>query len=248
MRHEQDPLGVGGDEALEAVAVPQRLRVRSNAGARARGGGQRQQTPAALDPDVGAAHRGAAPAAALVGGVVGRRGSRLRRALADARPAVRQGRRGGACDRVQARERPRRERSASATRPRPASAGGDPAPRRAAALIAAMAAPAAATRVQRLGQRGQPLAEPAPRRGGGSSTWNNRWVTAQRAKAAASGRRSGGFGVRPRAVLTKSSQTASPSRMNSIGPYRLARPRPRLRSRPPRLARRARCRPRPARC
>ena len=51
--------------------------------------------------------------------------------------------------------------------------------------------------------------------GGPRSTWSNRCVTVQRAKAAASGRRSGGLGVRPSAELTKSSQTASPSRVNS---------------------------------
>ena len=72
-------------------------------------------------------------------------------------------------------------------------------------------------RMERLSQRGQALPEAQRLVQGGPvlRTQSMLCARAQRSSAAGSGSRSGGSGSRPRAVLTKSSQTASPSRVNS---------------------------------
>ena len=69
--------------------------------------------------------------------------------------------------------------------------------------------------VQCLGQRGELIAEAADRREfRGSVPGSSFLVVAQRHQPSKSGRRSGGGAMRPCAVLMKSSQTASPRRVN----------------------------------
>ena len=163
---EQHPIGVGGDDPLEPVAVAQR-----RAGALERldrvGAGHRRQTPPPLDvrrcaPHTLASHQRRLP----LGGVVGEEErAGLARAAPDRDPACSAS--VAAADRAIASSAPSGRDGAKRSRQSPPTRVSCwlPAIRASCSLSAAIAAPGGCTAVvQRLGQLGQPIAKlDAPR-------------------------------------------------------------------------------------